>query len=300
MNAWEKFNQVAENLTAQIIEGIQNENLNWEKVWNPVNAPKNHFSNRPYLGFNALYLAYIVQKKQYSAPYFLSFKQAKDLGGNVRKGEKGYTVVFWKISKFVKGEVKDETTGDSQLLFERKFTPFIWTVFNIDQVDGIEAKAQEQVKTFEPIEACLQVVDGFENKPEIIHSGNDAFYSPSSDMVTMPAPESFKSEEFYYSVLFHELIHSTGHKSRLGRFDTTKPSSFGSIEYSKEELIAEVGASFLNAWTGIQGDTFKNSLAYLKGWIQPLKNDPKMLIYAAQKAHQAARHILNINEEGEN
>jgi antirestriction protein ArdC len=299
MNTWEKFNDVAEKLTSEIIDGINTANLTWEKVWNPINAPRNYFSKRHYLGFNALYLSYITQKNNYSSPYFLSFKQAKDLKGNVKKGAKGYTVIFWKISKFIKGEVKDESTGESELLFQKRFTPFIWTVFNIDQIEGIEFNIPNENRTFEPIEACLQVIESYPNKPEITHSGDQAYYSPLLDLVNMPNPETFKSDQFYYSVLFHELIHSTGHKSRLNRFDTSQIASFGSIEYSKEELIAEIGASFLNAYIGIQGDTFKNSLAYLQGWIKPLKNDPKMLIYASQKAHQAARFILNITEEGE-
>jgi antirestriction protein ArdC len=222
------------------------------------------------------------------------------LGGNVKKDEKGFKVVFWKISKFVKGMVSNEE-GENEDIFGRKFTPFIWTVFNIDQIEGIDFSIQDaKERVFSPIEACESIISGFQTCPAILHEGNDAYYSPSRDLINMPAKESFKGDEQYYSVLFHEMIHSTGHSSRLGRFaERTALVGFGSVEYSKEELIAEMGASFLNAFAGIKDANFKNSLAYLKGWLKPLKEDPKMLIYAAQKAHQAANYILGIDQEGE-
>src|SRR5690606_18769232 len=121
----------------EIIKGIQNENLTWEQVWNPRNAPKNYASDRAYTGFNALWLAWVTTSKKFSTPYFLTFKQSKQLGGNVKKDEKGTKVVFWKISKFVKGKTKNEE-GENEAVFGRKFTPFIWTVFNIDQIEGID------------------------------------------------------------------------------------------------------------------------------------------------------------------
>ena len=233
MSQFEKFNQVAEKLTAEIIEGITNENLQWEKVWNPLNAPKNYFSNRHYLGFNALYLGYITQKRKYSQPCFLSFKQAKTLGGNVKKGEKGTTIVFWKISKFVKGE-KTTDSGEKEDIYGKKFTPFVWTVFNVDQIEGIDFKFDTTVRQFEPIEACQNVITEYTDCPEIRNDEETAFYSPSRDFINMPAQNSFKSDESYYSILFHEAIHSTGHTSRLGRFENLKISAFGSVEYSKD------------------------------------------------------------------
>lgn len=298
-NAWENFNKLAESVTNEIIEGIQNENLTWEMVWNPANAPKNYATNRPYMGFNALWLAWVSQSKNFSSPYFLTFKQAKQLGGNVKKDQKGTKVIFWKIRKFVKGQTTNEE-GENEDVFGRKFTPFIWTVFNIDQIEGIEFSIETNERIFSSIETCEQVISGYTNCPEIIHQNDDAYYSPSKDIISMPNKNYFTGDEQYYSVLFHEMCHSTGHTSRLGRFDERpKFVAFGSVDYSKEELIAEMGASFLNAYAGIKEANFKNSLAYLKGWIVPLKNDPKMLIYAAQKAHQAANYILGIEAEGE-
>jgi antirestriction protein ArdC len=300
MTAWENFNKLAATVTNEIIEGIQNENLTWEQVWNPKNAPKNYASNRPYLGFNALWLAWVTISKEFSHPYFLTFKQAKELGGNVKKDQKGTKVVFWKISKFVKGQSTNEA-GEDEDVYGRKFTPFIWTVFNIDQIEGIDFSTAETVdRIFSPIETCEQIISGYNNCPKIVHEGDDAFYHPVLDYINMPNKETFIGDEQYYSVLFHEAVHSTGHTSRLGRF-AERPAlvGFGSVEYSKEELIAEMGASFLNAYAGIKDVNFKNSLAYLRGWLKPLKDDPKMLIYAAQKAHQAANYILGIQAEGE-
>ncbi|GGF50948.1 ArdC family protein [Echinicola rosea] len=300
MKAWENFNKLAETVTNEIIEGIQSDNLTWEKVWNPRNAPKNYASNRPYLGFNALWLAWVTTSKNFSSPYFLTFKQAKQLGGNVKKDQRGTKVVFWKISKYVKGQTTN-MEGEDEEVYGKKFTPFIWAVFNIDQIEGIDFEIKEsEEKAFTPIEACEQIISGFADCPNIVHEGDEAFYSPSMDYINMPEREAFKAEEQYYSVLFHEAVHSTGHSCRLGRF-SERPAlaGFGSVEYSKEELIAEMGASYLNAFAGIKDANFKNSLAYMKGWLKPLKDDPKMLIYAAQKAHQAANYILGIESEGE-
>ncbi|WP_425639657.1 ArdC family protein [Algoriphagus yeomjeoni] len=300
MKAWENFNKLAETVTNEIIEGIQNENLTWEKVWNPRNAPKNYASDRPYLGFNALWLAWVTTSKKFSSPYFLTFKQAKQLGGNVKKNEKGTKVVFWKISKFVKGKTTNKE-GEDEDVFGRKFTPFIWTVFNIDQIEGIDFSIKEtEERVFSPIETCESIISGYIDCPNIVYEGDEAYYSPVNDFINMPEKETFKGDEQFYSVLFHEMIHSTGNTSRLGRF-SERPASvgFGSAEYSKEELVAEMGASYLNAFAGIKDANFKNSLAYMKGWLKPLQDDPKMLIYAAQKAHQAANYILGIEQEGE-
>src|SRR5690606_10795190 len=133
-------------------------------------------------------------------------------------------------------------------------------------------------RDFTPIETCEQIISGYSDCPKIIHYGDEAFYSPSTDYINMPIKEAFKGEEQYYYVLFHEAVHSTGHLSRLGRF-SERPALVGykSAEYSKEELVAEMGASFLNAYAGIKEANFKNSLAYLKGWMKPLQDDPKML-----------------------
>lgn len=300
MTAWENFNKLAETVTNEIIEGIQNENLTWEKVWNPKNAPRNYASDRPYLGFNALWLAWVTISKKFSSPYFLTFKQAKQLGGNVKKDEKGTKVVFWKISKFVKEKAKKEE-GEKEDVFGRKFTPFIWTVFNIDQIEGIDFSIETtEERVFSQIETCEAIISGYSDCPNIVYQGDEAYYSPVNNYINMPDKETFKGDEQYYSVLFHEIIHSTGHASRLGRFKE-RPACVGykNVEYSKEELVAEIGASYLNALAGIKDANFKNSLAYMQGWLKPLQDDPKMLIYAAQKAHQAANYILRIKSEGE-
>lgn len=207
MKAWENFNHLAETVTNEIIEGIQNKNLTWEQVWSPNNSPKNYASNRPYLGFNALWLAWVTISKKFKSPYFLTYNQAKHLGGNVKKDEKGSKVVFWKISKFVKGKAINEE-GENEDLFGRKFTPFIWTVFNIDQIEGIDFTLEgAEERVFSPIETCESIISGYTTCPNIIHEGDEAFYSPSRDFINMPEKESFNRDEQYYSVLFHEMIH---------------------------------------------------------------------------------------------
>lgn len=240
----------------------------------------------------------MTASKEFNSPYFLTFKQAKQLGGNVKKDEKGAKVVFWKIFKFVKGKTTNEE-GEHEDIFGRKFTPFIWTVFNIDQIEGIDfsiKKTEERV--FSPIETCESIISGYADCPTIVHEGDEAYYSPVNDYINMPEKKAFQGDEQFYSVLFHEMCHSTGHASRLGRF-SERPALVGyqSSEFSKEELVTEMGASFLNAYAGIKEANFKNSLAYLKGWMKPLQDDPKMLIYAAKKAHQAANLFLEIEWE---
>jgi antirestriction protein ArdC len=181
--------------------------------------------------------------------------------------------------------------------------PFIWTVFNIDQIEGINftlLQDNEQTEN-QMIEACQRVVDNYPAPaPKIKHGGSEAYYIPFYDMVQMPEIRTFVNAQAYHSTLFHELIHSTGHEIRLNRFtEEDKASRFGDVNYSKEELIAEMGASFLNAYTGIKEEVFENSVAYLQGWISKLKEDKTMIVYASIKAFKAASYILNLKKESQ-
>lgn len=301
MKANDKLNQLAERVTGEIIELLENGTVAWHKPWSAHGMPLNIATKRNYDGFNAFYLNLITLKKNYSAPFFLTYKQAHQKGGHVRKGEKGYSVIFWKIDTVLKGVTTDEETGEEQSKFRKRFTPFIWTVFNIDQIEGISFDTTIKERTpNEIINACQLVVDDMPHAPLISHGGNDAFYSPFRDMVQMPEMKDFESSEFYYAVLFHELIHSTGHKSRLNRFaEQESPAHFGNPEYSKEELVAELGAAFLCAQTGLINQTIQSSAAYIKGWLKALKNDKSLILSAATKAGKAANFIIGNNSAEE-
>lgn len=301
MKANDKLNQLAERVTGEIIELLENGTVAWHKPWTAHGMPKNVITKRNYDGFNAFYLNLIAMRKEYSAPFFLTFKQAQQKGGHVRKGEKGFSIVFWKIDTVLKGVTTDEETGEEQSKFGKRFTPFIWTVFNIDQIEGISFDTTFRERTpNEIIDACQQLVDNMPHAPLISHGGNEAFYSPSLDMVQMPDRNDFKNSELYYSVLFHELIHSTGHQARLDRFaEQENPARFGNAEYSKEELVAELGAAFLCAQTGLINQTIQSSAAYIKGWLKALKNDKSLILSASTKAGKAANFIVGNNSAEE-
>ena len=174
-------------------------------------------------------------------------------------------------------------------------------VFNVDQCEDVDAPAIELPENeFRPIDRCVSVVEEMPKRPEIRHGESRAYYRPSADLVNMPVPESFESAEGYYSTLFHELTHSTGHRSRLNREEIRESHGFGSTCYSREELVAEFGAAFLDGYCGIESATIENSAAYISGWLGRLRKDPKLIVQAASKAQRAADFILGRERETDN
>jgi antirestriction protein ArdC len=280
---------VYEVINTRIIELLAQGTVPWRKTWNATsNQPKNLISKKDYRGVNVFLLACMP----YSSPYWLTFKQAQDKGGFVRKGEKSTPVVFWKWLDRNDANVEDgeAITGNGKIPMLRYYS-----VFNLEQVEGIEPPpATEVIHSFTPIERAEQIIDGMPYRPEIKHGGNSASYSPKWDRVKMPDPTAFESPEEYYSTLLHELTHSTGHASRVGRKGILEPSYFGSHEYSKEELVAEMGATFLCANAGIEQRIIENSAAYIQGWLRNLRNDKTLLVHAAAQAQKACDYILNL------
>lgn len=175
--------------------------------------------------------------------------------------------------------------------------PFVrWAnVFNLDQTEGIEAPKIEAAQNIaQPLEQAASIVENANLCP-IHHAGFSAVYSPKEDEIRLPAPATFRSMEDYYQTLFHEMIHATGHEKRLNREGITQPVKFGSERYSKEELVAELGAAFLSNEAGILDQVqFDNSAAYLNSWIQKLENDPKIIVSAASQAQRSADFVLGI------
>jgi antirestriction protein ArdC len=285
--------KVEEIITARIMEKLEQGTVPWHKPWAGGEYPKNLITKREYRGVNV----FILSAMGHGSPFWLSFKQAQELGGCVRKGEKGCPVVFWKwLNK------KDENGA----ITEDKF-PMLryYTVFNVNQIDGIDEKKipalVQKYNELEKIEQCEAVVMAMPKRPEISHKEQRAYYMPSRDFVNMPKMESFDGSEEYYSTLFHELTHSTGHESRLNRKGVDCPdgswSSFGSTPYAKEELVAEMGAAFLCGHCQIENKTIDNSAAYIKSWLKKLKDDSKMVIMAAAQAQKASDFILGIKRE---
>ncbi|HBJ85568.1 MAG TPA: hypothetical protein DDZ88_17165 [Verrucomicrobiales bacterium] len=281
---------VYEIITNRIIEKLEQGEIPWKKSWNAqTQAPRNLSSGKLYSGINV----FLLLSARYQSPYWLTFKQATERGGSVRKGEKGYPVVFWS-----KTEKTDEETGEVK---EVGFLRY-YTVFNVAQIDGLKDiptievhQIQEGAEQFDLAE---QIVATMPQRPEIHHGFTRACYSPADDSVSMPTKNAFVGGAEYYSTLFHELAHATGHENRLGRHQTIKNHSFGSQDYSKEELVAEFGSAFLCAEAGVSMAVLDNQAAYIQGWLKALKNDSKLLVTAAAQAQKAADFIMGRKREG--
>jgi antirestriction protein ArdC len=283
-------------ITETVLDALEQGNIIWHKPWNSYGLPKNYTTSRQYRGWNVFWLNFITSYKQYSTPYFLTFNQAQKIGGKIKKGSKGPQIVFWaevedKRTTLVQ---TDEETGREVHFHPTKLIPTTHTVFNLDQTEEIDLSSLELLKRPETnnIEACENIIKSMPLAPSKRHSGDQAYYSPLRDQVTMPAKNLFVNDEAYYTTLFHELAHSTGHEIRLHRKELVEHDGFGGENYSKEELTAEFTAAFLSGVTGIQPATINNSAAYIQGWLKSLKDDKKLLLTAANQAHKASDFIL--------
>lgn len=282
---------IYELITARFIEQLKKGTVPWQKPWMGV---QNIVSKKPYRGINAL----ILGGSEFQSPYWLTFKQAHDLGGKVKKGEKATPVIYYKLFE------KRDDHGNLVLGSNGRpiRIPFIrWSnAFNLDQTEGIAPPAQTQPvvqNPLHPLEKAAKIVEEAKICP-IYHTGFAAVYSPGEDVIRMPAQKTFRSPESYYQTLFHEMTHSTGHASRLDREGVTLPIKFGSERYSKEELIAELGASFLSNEAGILNQVqFDNSAAYLGSWIEKFQNDPKMIFTASSQAQRSTDFILGVEQK---
>ena len=276
-------------ITDRILAQLEAGTVPWRKPWNgKAGMPKNLVSGKEYRGINV----FLLHSLGYESPYFLTFRQAKKLGGHVSKGEKGCPVVFWKLLEVDRNDDGEATTRRVPMLR-------YYTVFNVAQCEGIDAPTLDvPERKHEPVQAAQATVEAMPHRPGIVHGYTGAAYSPRTDIVRMPKPGRFESSEAYYKTLFHELTHSTGHSSRLNRNVDLKLAAFGSSDYSREELVAEMGAAFLCGETGILDAQIGQSAAYIAGWLKALKNDRKMVVTAAAQAQKAVDFILNRNFEG--
>lgn len=275
---------VYEIVTEQIIKQLESGTAPWRKPWR-CEPPANLVSGKEYRGINPFLLA----SQGYGSRYWVTFNQANKLGGHVRKGEKSSIVTFWKIGEFSKENKETGKLEDRKSILLRYYS-----VFNVEQTEGIADKLGlgNTGPRVPNIEACDALVSGMPNSPRMEQS-NAAWYRPSTDTVGMPSKSLFGNAEEYYSTLFHELTHSTGHASRVGRDGIEDIASFGSESYSKEELIAEMGAAFLCGLTSISPATLSNSASYLQHWIKRLRGDSKLLVSAASAAQKASDYIRN-------
>lgn len=277
-------------VTDRIMEQLEQGVVPWQKPWIGIgsNAAVSWAKGTPYSILNQILLG--------EPGEYITFKQCTQAGGKVKKGVKSRIVVFWKmLEKPVFDQDGNPVIGkDGQP--KSQSIPFLnyYNVFHIRECEGVEPKRKVDVpNVVSPVESAEQVIGNYVTRYHIgfnHEQGDRAFYRPSSDSVTLPMMEQFKSIAEYYSTAFHELTHSTGHVSRLNRLEN---ATFGSETYSKEELVAEIGAASLMNEMGFEtAESFKNSVAYIQSWLKALRNDKKMIVGAAGKAEKAAKMIL--------
>lgn len=275
--------QTLDKVTQSIISELESGSIPWTKPFRS-GIPKNYITKKSYNGFNAL----ILGLSGFSSPYFLTFNQCRTVGGKIKSGSKGLPIVFWKINEYATGEKNNK--GE----IETKKIPFIQysTVFNFTQCEGLK-ELDITTEKLDPIKQAEDIINNMPLKPTI-ESGADPCYIPSLDTVKINPINNFKSVGGYYECLFHELAHSTGHEKRLNRQASEKDRSFGSEDYSKEELIAEFSSAFLCAEVGLFKETKTNQTAYIQGWLKALKNDKNILLQAGSQAQKAYNFIMNI------
>lgn len=274
---------VYEMVTDRIIEQLEQGVIPWEKPWGGViDGAYNRISKKPYSLLNQMLL-------QHSGEY-ATFKQWSELGGHIRKGEKSEIVVFWKLQPY------EEENADGEKIIKQIPLLRYYNVFHISQVDGVEPKELD-LNEFEPIEEAERIKNEYmtrENLKILEKLTDKAFYSPAFDYIQVPCKEQYRNVEEFYSTLFHEMIHSTGHKTRLDRLETGANTHFGTESYSKEELVAEIGSASIMNLLGIETKkSFCNSSAYIQNWLQVLRGDKKFIVSASSKAEKAVKYILN-------
>lgn len=270
---------IPERITALILEKLTAGTVPWRQPWTIDTWPRNLVSKKCYRGINV----FLLTLAGHASPYWLTYRQAGKLGGCIRKGERGMMVVYWKLLDII-----DEEGEEKQIPLLRYYT-----VFNLEQCESIPTpESPPQAQVHEPLTRCEGILANMPNPPPVEENAVRACYDPNRDKIHLPPRKCFDNVEVFYATLYHELIHSTGHPSRLNRRTVSEASWFGSENYSKEELIAEMGAAFLCAHTGIENKTINNSAAYIAGWLERLRNDQRLVIVAAAQAQRAFEYVV--------
>ena len=267
-------------ITNRIVSEMESGLIPWQKPWVASGGCVSYATGKPYSLLNQMLLG---RPGEYA-----TFKQIQQAGGYVKKGQKASMVVFWKWI-----EQEDEETG------EKKEIPFLryYSVFHIDQCEGLMPKHSKPLpQTANADQKAESIICDYlkTSGVKLNHEqGDRAFYRPSDDSITLPLLAQFRETAEYYSTAFHEMIHSTGHMSRLNRLEKT--AFFGTEAYSKEELVAEIGASALVNIAGLEtANSFRNNTAYVQNWLTVLKNDKRFIVSASGKAEKAVNLILGV------
>ena len=273
-----------DRITERIVSLLSQGTVPWHKPWHvQTGLPRNLITQKPYRGINV----FLLMSMSYESPHWLTFRQAIQLGGSVKKGEKACPIVFWKQTT-----IEDKESGEPQKIPLLR----LYHVFNVAQCEGLKSMPAPAAVPL-AITSAAEIVAKMPQPPAIKHGMTRAYYSPSDDTVGMPERNRFETEDAYHATLFHELVHATGHESRLKRASIMERNGFGTMPYCKEELVAELGSAFLCGYAEIIDRTIDNSAAYIEGWLDSLKDDPTLIVYAAAQAHKAADFILGNGHE---
>lgn len=288
------YSRITDKIVADLAQGVRP----WHQPWNAEHAagkisrPLRH-NGQPYSGINVIMLWAEAQEKAYSAPLWMTFRQAKALGGHVRKGERSTPVVY--ASTFHKRE-QDKQTGE----VVEKDIPFLkqYAVFNVEQIDNLPAHyyAMAEGPALEPVQRIARAEAFLEQTgAQVAHGGNRAYYAAGADRIQLPPFEFFKDPESYYETRLHETVHWTRHPTRLQRDFGRK--RWGDEGYAMEELVAEIGSAFLSADLDLTPEVRPDHAAYIGSWLTVLKNDQRAIFTAAAHAQRAADFLHGLQPQ---
>jgi len=277
-----------EALTDEIIARLEKGVVPWRKPW-VSRRPRNLITKRLYRGYNI----FLLGLKGREQPYWCTRKAAESKGGRIKESEKKNPAA---VFVWLPATVKKTALPDGVMVRRYPRTYLCHELYNVEQTEGLERFVPETPRReFLPVEKAEEIVRGMPHKPRVGYDGCGAFYSPIRDEIRMPARRDFESSEEYYSTLFHEFVHATGHESRLSRQSLTRASRFGDHSYSFEELVAEMGAALLCGEAGISPQTVDNSAAYIGGWLKKLEDNRLLLLQAAALGHKAFDFVTGGN-----
>ena len=291
-------NNPYDKITERILELMEKGTCPWKQPWSTQIAPPQNFcTGRHYSGMNFFMLSFCGHK----SPYFMTFRQVREHGGSVKKGSHGFPIVYWSTTE-IEGAQPSESAelpaSNTPNIPKARLIPFLrsYTVFNAEQIEDIAFPALPAASEREvnPITSAEDIIGGWKDAPEIVHGFPKAYYKPSDDKIYMPFMSDFARSEDYYSTRFHEMGHATGAPQRLNRSIANR---FGSQEYSREELVAEMTSAFLCAKCGIDSAVIEAQASYIDGWRKAISEDHRLIILAAGQAQRAANYIQGITYE---
>lgn len=285
---------VSKIVTDRIIAQLKKEFVAWRVPWHSSGIPQNLMTKRPYRGINVILLASLG----YARNFFVTFDQLKEIGGRLRQDEKPHLVVSWKWPDPDMKATKEGSLNGREVNGDGGPTLRYYKVYNVSQCENIAEDLIPEIRVHpEPMRVCEEIIKAMPQAPKVQHRDKSPYYNPLHDFVNMPKKDSFDSAEHYYSSFFHQLVHSTGHHSRLNRSMLIQMAEFGADRCSNEELIAEIGTCLLESTCGFNDKSFNPDAAYFEGLIKKLERNKEIIVYASSLAQKAVDFILKVKPE---